>query len=90
MTTRTGPAIPMVRLSAPGAPPALLEVPPMDTPPPDARDPWLAGSRDCAHEPADLSYDHARFILAVHAGHGGGCRQYLAAAASCFRRTGER
>ncbi|RDI68573.1 hypothetical protein [Nocardia pseudobrasiliensis] len=61
----------------------------MDAPPPDVRDLWLAGSRNCASEPSDLSFDRARFILAVHAGHGGGCRQYLAAAAYCYRRTGE-
>ncbi|MFF0491649.1 hypothetical protein ACWDSJ_20475 [Nocardia sp. NPDC003482] len=61
----------------------------MNTPTPGVRDLWLAASRDCAHEPLDLTYDRARFILAVHAGHGGGCRQYLAAAAYCFRRTGE-
>ncbi|WP_280263629.1 hypothetical protein [Nocardia wallacei] len=62
----------------------------MYAPPSDARDRWLMDSRDCAHEPADLTYDRARFILAVHAGHGGRCRQYLAAAAYCFRRTGEK
>ncbi|MFJ1457808.1 hypothetical protein [Nocardia wallacei] len=62
----------------------------MHAPPSDVRDRWLMDSRDCAHEPVDLTYDRARFILAVHAGHGGSCRQYLAAAAYCFRRTGER
>jgi hypothetical protein len=51
---------------------------------------WLMNSRDCSHDPGELTYDRARFILTVHAGHGGGCRQYLAAAAFCFRRTGER
>ncbi|MBF6327299.1 hypothetical protein [Nocardia transvalensis] len=62
----------------------------MYAPPSDLRDLWLMGSRNCSHEPADLTDDRARFILAIHAGHGSGCRQYLAAAAYCFRRTGER
>lgn len=62
----------------------------MYTPPSDTRDMWLMNSRDCSHDPGELTYDRARFILTVHAGHGGGCRQYLAAAAFCFRRTGER
>jgi hypothetical protein len=62
----------------------------MHAPTADTRDLWLMESRDCHHEPADLTYDRARFILAVHAGHGGGCRQYLAASAYCFRRTAER
>ncbi|MBY8862617.1 hypothetical protein K7711_39530 [Nocardia sp. CA2R105] len=62
----------------------------MNTPSSGTRDMWLMNSRDCSHEPVDLTDELARFILAVHAGHGGGCRQYLAASAYCFRRTGER
>ncbi|ATL70343.1 hypothetical protein IU500_08740 [Nocardia terpenica] len=62
----------------------------MYVPTSDIRDRWLIDSRDCSHEPSDLDYDRARFILAVHAGHGPACRQYLAAAAYCFRRTADK
>ncbi|MEV4234565.1 hypothetical protein ACIBJI_01810 [Nocardia sp. NPDC050408] len=51
----------------------------------DMRELWLVQSRDCNQEPVGLTYDRARFILSVHAGHGAHCRQYLAASAYCFR-----
>lgn len=55
----------------------------------DIRELWLVQSRDCAQEPIGLTYDRARFILAVHAGHGARCRQYLASSAYCFRRAAD-
>ncbi|MBF6211508.1 hypothetical protein IU433_08140 [Nocardia puris] len=62
----------------------------MNVPDSDTRELWRIQSRDCAQEPQVLDDDRARFILSVHAGHGAGCRQYLAASAFCFRRTTER
>lgn len=56
----------------------------MDAPAPDIRELWLVQSRDCAGEPPDLDAARARFLLAVHAGHGSGCRQFLAAAAFAY------
>jgi copper oxidase (laccase) domain-containing protein len=56
----------------------------------DIKELWLVQSRDCAQEPVDLSDDRARFIVAVHAGHGARCHQYLAASAHCYRRTAEK
>ncbi|WP_280248968.1 hypothetical protein [Nocardia abscessus] len=47
----------------------------------DTRDLWAARYRDCGVEPTDLDLDRARFILADHAAHGGGCLPYLAAMA---------
>ncbi|MGY1941654.1 hypothetical protein [Nocardia gipuzkoensis] len=45
----------------------------------DTRDLWAARYRDCGNEPTDL--DRARFVLADHSGHGGGCLPFLAAMA---------
>ncbi|GAA5100548.1 MULTISPECIES: hypothetical protein [Nocardia] len=56
----------------------------------DVRELWRVQSRDCGLDPVGLSYDRARFILTVHGGHGARCRQYLAAAAYCFRRAAEK
>lgn len=56
----------------------------------DTRELWLIQSRDCSQEPLGLDFDRARFIVAVHGGHGAGCRQYLSASAFCYRRTAER
>ncbi|WP_228803851.1 hypothetical protein [Nocardia higoensis] len=47
----------------------------------DRLDLWGSGHRDCAVAPTDLTPDLARFLRAVHAGHGPECTQYLAAAA---------
>ncbi|WP_225725620.1 MULTISPECIES: hypothetical protein [unclassified Nocardia] len=55
----------------------------------DMRELWLVQGRDCTQEPIGLDYDRARFLLTVHAGHGARCRQYLAAAAYCYRRAAE-
>jgi hypothetical protein len=52
----------------------------------DVRELWLVQSRDCTQEPLGLTYDRARFLRAVHAGHGASCRQYLTASAFCFRQ----
>ncbi|WP_067839271.1 hypothetical protein [Nocardia lijiangensis] len=62
----------------------------MNVPHSDLRELWLIQSRDCTQEPQVLDYDRARFILSVHAGHGSGCRQYLAASAYCFRRAADK
>ncbi|MEV6428698.1 hypothetical protein [Nocardia sp. NPDC051463] len=56
----------------------------------DIRELWLVQSRDCAQEPIGLTYERARFVLAVHAGHGAHCRQYLASSAYCSRRAAEK
>jgi hypothetical protein len=56
----------------------------------DIRELWLVHSRDCAQEPVGLTYERARFILTVHAGHGARCSQYLVSSAYCFRRAGEK
>ena len=56
----------------------------------DIRELWLVQSRDCTQEPLGLTYDRARFIRTVHAGHGARCRQYLAATAHCQRRTADK
>ncbi|MEV0359329.1 MULTISPECIES: hypothetical protein [Nocardia] len=56
----------------------------MDVLAPDTRELWLMQSRDCAAEPPPLDAARARFVLAVHAGHGAGCRQFLAAAAFSY------
>ncbi|WP_330179614.1 hypothetical protein OHB26_24575 [Nocardia sp. NBC_01503] len=37
--------------------------------------------RDCACEPLCLTVEKARFVIAVHAGHGPACREYLGASA---------
>lgn len=55
----------------------------------DVRELWLVQSRDCAQEPLGLDYDRARFIRAVHGGHGASCRQYLAASAFCVRQAAD-
>jgi hypothetical protein len=52
----------------------------------DVRELLLIQSRDCSQEPLGLTYDRARFLCAVHAGHGASCRQYLAASAFCSRQ----
>lgn len=49
--------------------------------PRDIRDLWATHYRDCGTEPIDLDLERARFVLAAHSGHGGGCLQYLAAMA---------
>jgi hypothetical protein len=56
----------------------------------DMRELWLVQSRDCGQEPIGLTYERARFILTVHAGHGARCHQYLAASAHCVRRAAEK
>ncbi|WP_431969522.1 hypothetical protein [Nocardia sp. bgisy134] len=53
----------------------------------DKRDLWSTQHRDCGIEPTDLDLELALFLRSVHAGHGPGCRQYLAAAAYCFGHT---
>lgn len=42
---------------------------------------WLSQYRDCACEPLCLTVEKARFVIAVHAGHGPACREYLGASA---------
>lgn len=56
----------------------------------DIRELWLVQSRDCAQEPLALDDERARFLLAVHAGHGASCHQYLAASAYSARRAARR
>ncbi|MBH0780943.1 hypothetical protein [Nocardia bovistercoris] len=56
----------------------------------DIRELWLVQSRDCAQEPLALDDEHARFLRAVHAGHGAHCRQYLAAVAHSACRAARR
>ncbi|MET9026912.1 hypothetical protein ABZW96_15040 [Nocardia sp. NPDC004168] len=55
----------------------------------DVRELWLIQSRDCSQEPLGLTYDRARFLCAVHAGHGAHCRQYLTASAFCSRQAAD-
>ncbi|MGY2007642.1 hypothetical protein ACW9HJ_09880 [Nocardia gipuzkoensis] len=55
----------------------------MDVLPSDVRELWLIQSRDCTQEPLGLTYERARFLCAVHGGHGATCHQYLAASAFC-------
>ncbi|MGW4713544.1 hypothetical protein [Nocardia sp. NPDC004260] len=55
----------------------------------DVRELWLIQSRDCTQEPLGLTYDRARFLCAVHGGHGAHCRQYLAASAFCSRQAAD-
>jgi hypothetical protein len=40
---------------------------------------WRALHRDCAADPGPPTVDQARFVLTLHAGHGGHCHQYLGA-----------
>ncbi|MBL1079847.1 hypothetical protein JK358_36155 [Nocardia sp. 2] len=47
----------------------------------ETADLWLAQYRDCGCEPLCLTMEKARFVLAVHAGHGPACREYLGASA---------
>ncbi|MGK8521998.1 hypothetical protein ACRS6B_10800 [Nocardia asteroides] len=55
----------------------------------DVRELLLIQSRDCSQEPLGLTYERARFLCAVHAGHGAGCRQYLASSAFCARQAAD-
>jgi hypothetical protein len=49
-------------------------------------DRWRSIHQNCADTPGPItSLEQARYVLTLHAGHGGGCRQYLAA----LRRTSE-
>ncbi|MGO4616567.1 hypothetical protein AB4305_13520 [Nocardia sp. 2YAB30] len=43
------------------------------------RDLWEAQHRDCHLQPAIMDRERASFVLSLHAGHGGGYAQYLAA-----------
>ncbi len=48
--------------------------------PSSVTDLWEHEHGDCRADPVmELSRDRANFILCKHAGHGGQCRQYLAA-----------
>lgn len=46
-----------------------------------SRERWALQHQFCADEPRISSIDQARYVLAVHAGHGPTCMQTLAAGA---------